>query len=71
MKQIVDVENLHRNMKHVDTISEYKERIIERWVYQNFTNVRLEHRSHYSVLTDKNGMQMKITYKTGKLELEY
>lgn len=71
MKQIIDVTDLHKNMKHVDTVDEYKERIIERWVYQNFRNVKLEHRSHYSVLTDKDGEQMKITYKAGKLELEY
>lgn len=71
MKQIVDVENLHRNMKHVDTIFEYKQQIIERWVDNNFENIKLEHKEKYSILTDKNGIQMKITYKAGKLELEY
>lgn len=71
MKQIVDVENLHRNMKHVDTISEYKQQIIERWVDNNFENIKLEHKTGYSILTDKDGGQMKITYKAGKLELEY
>ena len=71
MKQIVNVENLHRNMKHVDTISEYKQQIIERWVDNNFENIKLEHKEKYSILTDKNGIQMKITYKAGKLELEY
>lgn len=71
MKQIVDVESLQRNMKHVDTISEYKEQIIERWVDNNFENVKLEHKEKYSILTDIKGDKMKITYKAGKLELEY
>ena len=71
MKQIVDVTILHKKLKHVDTISEYKEQVIEKWVFKNFENVKLEHKLRYSIMTDCEGQQMKITYKSGKLELEY
>lgn len=71
MKQIINVENLHKNLKRVDTISEYKQQIIEKWVFKTFENIKLEHKTEYSILTDCEGKQMKITYKRGKLELEY
>lgn len=70
MKQIIDVTNLQKNIKNVKTIDEYKQVIIERWVFKTFENIKLEHKLGYSILTDCEGQQMKITYKRGKLELE-
>lgn len=69
-KKIVDVTNLQR-IKNAKTISEYKEAIIEKWILQNFRNVKIEHKTGYTILTDSEKMQMKIIYKRGKLELEY
>lgn len=72
MKQIIDVEeNLHKNIRHAETINEYKQIIIEKWVFKNFENVKLEHKLGYSIMTDCEGQQMKITYKKGKLELKF
>ena len=69
MKQIVNVDDIC--IKGAETVSEFKRILIEKWIYQNFRDVKIKHYDEYTILTDEKGGQMKITYKAGKLELEY